>query len=87
MHALLVRACAFPQPILRLDDGLLHVPDKQVVAPKRLTLEELKAYNGEDKTKPIYLAIRGVIFDVSRGAACLGEHAHMCGSMRMCLHA
>ena len=67
--------------------GLLHVPDKQVVAPKRLTLEELKAYNGEDKTKPIYLAIRGVIFDVSRGAACLGEHAHMCGGMRMCLHA
>ena len=47
----------------------------QVVEPKRLTLQELKAYNGEDKSKPIYLAIRGVVFDVTRGnrfcVACL----------------
>lgn len=33
----------------------------------KLTLEQLKAYNGEDRTKPILLAIRGVIFDVTKG--------------------
>ena len=35
--------------------------------PKRLTLPELEEYDGSDKKKPIYLAIRGVIFDVSKG--------------------
>ncbi len=35
--------------------------------PKRLTLAQLKEYDGSDKKKPIYLAIRGVIFDVSKG--------------------
>lgn len=39
----------------------------QLVEPKRLTLAQLKEYDGSDKKKPIYLAIRGVIFDVSRG--------------------
>ena len=39
----------------------------QVVPPKRLTLKQLREYGGEDKRKPILLAIRGVIFDVSRG--------------------
>ena len=37
--------------------------------PLKLTLAQLKEYDGSDKQKPIYLAIRGVIFNVSRGAA------------------
>lgn len=40
----------------------------QVVQPKRLTLEELAAYNGATAGKPILLAIRGTVFDVTRGA-------------------
>ena len=40
----------------------------QVVEPLKLTVKELAAYSGADKGKPILLAIRGVIFDVSRGA-------------------
>ena len=39
----------------------------QVVPPKRLTLQQLREYGGQDKSKPILLAIRGVIFNVSRG--------------------
>lgn len=33
----------------------------------QLTDEELKAYDGTDPTKPIYLAINGTIYDVSNG--------------------
>ena len=40
----------------------------QVVDPQRLTLEELATYNGTEACKPIYLAIRGVVFDVTAGA-------------------
>ncbi len=55
----------------------------QVVEPKRLTLEQLRAYNGEDKSKPIYLAIRGVVFDVTRGeAVCM--HAAVAHHARGC---
>ncbi|CAL5225355.1 g8158 [Coccomyxa viridis] len=44
----------------------------KLVEPKRLTLAQLKEYDGSDKKKPIYLAIRGVIFDVSKGAEFYG---------------
>lgn len=40
-----------------------------MVEPKRLTLAQLKEYDGNTKKKPIYLAIRGVVFDVSKGEA------------------
>lgn len=30
-----------------------------------MTPEELKQYNGTDDTKPMYVAVKGVIFDVS----------------------
>ena len=39
----------------------------QLVEPKMLTLAQLKEYDGSNKKKPICLAIRGVIFDVSKG--------------------
>lgn len=41
----------------------------QVVAPKELTVEELIKYDGSDPAKPIYLAIKGTIFDVSKGGS------------------
>ena len=40
----------------------------QVVEPQRLTLEELATFNGTEAGKPIYLAIRGVVFNVTSGA-------------------
>jgi len=30
-----------------------------------MTKEELKQYNGHEENKPIYIAVKGVIFDVS----------------------
>lgn len=39
----------------------------QVVSPKELSLEELAAYDGKTEGKPIYLAIKGTIFDVTKG--------------------
>jgi len=39
----------------------------EVVPPLELTLEELKKFNGTDKSLPIYLAIKGTVFDVSKG--------------------
>ncbi len=35
---------------------------------KRFTLDELAQHTGEDKTKPILLAINGIVFDVTLGA-------------------
>ena len=37
-----------------------------------MTLEELAAYDGTDPSKPIYLAINGTIYDVSKGARIYG---------------
>ena len=57
-------ACAAASPFgVAQSTGFLG----QVVEPLKLTIEELAAYSGADKSKPILLAIRGVIFDVSRG--------------------
>lgn len=39
----------------------------RIVPPKMLTLEELSEYDGMSEEKPILLAVRGVIFDVSKG--------------------
>ena len=52
------------------DDGL------QLVEPKRLTLAQLKDYDGSDKKRPIYLAIRGIIFDVSKGELYTSSKSH-----------
>ncbi|KAF2207218.1 hypothetical protein CERZMDRAFT_5661, partial [Cercospora zeae-maydis SCOH1-5] len=41
-----------------------------------LTEAELKAYTGADKSKPIYLAINGTIFDVSSSPAFYGPGGH-----------
>ena len=42
-------------------------PHPQVVPPQQLTLEQLAAYAGSDSSKPIYLAVQGVVFDVTAG--------------------
>ena len=39
----------------------------KVVAPVALTLAELATFDGADNAKPMYIAIRGTIFDVSTG--------------------
>ncbi|TFK44035.1 cytochrome b5, partial [Crucibulum laeve] len=43
-------------------------PPRQDLAPPKddpFTTEQLKAYDGTDSSKPIYVAIKGTIFDVS----------------------
>ena len=39
----------------------------RVVPPKELTLQQLATHDGSDLSKPLYLAIQGVIYDVSKG--------------------
>lgn len=53
----------------KVTDQLLHISRilTQVVPDLSLTLEQLAAYDGKTNPAPIYLAIKGVIFDVTRG--------------------
>mmetsp|Transcript_28129 Transcript_28129/g.71726 ORF Transcript_28129/g.71726 Transcript_28129/m.71726 type:complete len:237 (-) Transcript_28129:118-828(-) len=44
----------------------------QVVPLKELTLQQLAQHDGSDPTKPLYLAIKGTIFDVSKGSQFYG---------------
>jgi len=60
--------CLPAKPPWRRGDMWRRGPRAQVVEPKRLTLAELAEYNGEQPGKPIYLAIRGTVFDVTKGA-------------------
>ena len=67
----------------------LHPPTEpdnglQLVEPKKLTLAQLKEYDGSDKKRPIYLAIRGIIFDVSKGELSMNSSAHPAKCMHIC---
>ena len=44
----------------------------KVVPSLQLTLEALAGFDGRDEAKPMYLAIRGVVFDVSSATAFYG---------------
>lgn len=41
--------------------------------PRQLTLDQLAEFNGNNPSKPIYLAVRGVIFDVTSGKDFYGK--------------
>jgi hypothetical protein len=43
---------------------------------KRITEQDLKQYDGTDSEKPIYLAIKGVVFDVSASPSFYGPGGH-----------
>ena len=40
----------------------------QVVPEQRLSLQQLAGHNGSDPDKAILLAVRGTVFDVTKGA-------------------
>ncbi|XP_014676287.1 PREDICTED: neudesin-like [Priapulus caudatus] len=42
---------------------------------KTFTHDELAKYDGSDMTKPIYMSVRGVVFDVSAGKSFYGKDA------------
>lgn len=44
----------------------------QIVPPQQFTLEQLAQYGGSDSSKPLYLAIRGMVLDVTPGAGFYG---------------
>jgi predicted heme/steroid binding protein len=44
-----------------------NAPPAQVVPEQRLTLQQLAQFDGSDAAKPIMLAIRGTVFDVTKG--------------------
>lgn len=47
---------------------IMQAPREDLIPPKDdpFTLEELKAFDGSDASKPVYVAIKGTIFDVTR---------------------
>ncbi|KAI9061684.1 progesterone binding protein [Trametes sanguinea] len=51
-------------------------PPKTDLAPPKdvpFTVEQLKQYDGSDPSKPIYVAIKGTVFDVTRKADTYGK--------------
>ncbi|CAL8297738.1 unnamed protein product [Arctogadus glacialis] len=70
------RLCAFLMVFYTCfadDINLIHKPDS---APVRLfTEEELKRYDGSEDGQPIYMAIKGVVFDVTKGKGFYGKGA------------
>ncbi|GJJ79074.1 membrane-associated progesterone receptor component [Entomortierella parvispora] len=58
------------------------VPDTPLPAPnlsRTFTLEELSKFDGSDAEKPIYVAIKGIVFDVSAKKAMYGpEGGYRC---------
>lgn len=53
-----------------------------MVPERELTLDELSEYDGSDSSKPMLLAIQGVIFDITAGNSLL--HAHIIFYIRGC---
>ncbi|KAF1796488.1 cytochrome b5-like heme/steroid binding domain-containing protein [Mucor lusitanicus] len=44
--------------------------------PHALTLQQLSAYDGSDPLLPIYVAVKGVVFDVSSNPSAYGKHSN-----------
>lgn len=43
-----------------------------------LTLQQLKQYDGSDQSKPIYVAVKGRVFDVTAGKTFYGPGGSYC---------
>ncbi|KAH9839081.1 progesterone binding protein [Rhodofomes roseus] len=52
----------------------MQPPRDDLTSPKDapITLEELRKYDGSDSSRPIYVAIKGTVFDVTRKADTYG---------------
>jgi membrane-associated progesterone receptor component len=47
-------------------------PARKPIDMREFTIDELKNFAGQDATTPIYLALKGKIYDVSRGRSFYG---------------
>lgn len=56
-----------PQQQQEEQEPVSFVPLPEPVLVGQITLEQLGAYDGKDPAKPILIAIRGQVYDVSRG--------------------
>ncbi|XP_024124788.1 neudesin [Oryzias melastigma] len=53
-----------------------RVQTRRSEAPVRLfTEEELRQYDGSEEHRPIYMAVKGVVFDVTKGKEFYGKNA------------
>ncbi|KAF9444174.1 cytochrome b5 [Macrolepiota fuliginosa MF-IS2] len=55
--------------------SIMQPPREDLIPPKDdpFTIEQLKAFDGSDSSKPIYVAIKGDIFDVTHKADSYGK--------------
>ncbi|THU84684.1 cytochrome b5 [Dendrothele bispora CBS 962.96] len=55
--------------------SIMQPPREDLLPPKDdpYTLEELKAFDGSDPSKPVYVSIKGTVFDVSRKSDVYGR--------------
>jgi membrane-associated progesterone receptor component len=62
----LIRRLLSPQPTLP-HDLKQEQPEKPRMTPRDFTVQELLQFDGSDPEKPICLAVKGKVYDVSRG--------------------
>jgi len=46
--------------------------DSGAAPPRQFTAEELAAYDGSDPDKPVFMSVRGTVFDVTAGRSFYG---------------
>lgn len=74
-------SCSFATYMTFSLTSLSAVGRIQVVPLKEMTLSELKQHDGTDPDKPMYIAIRGTVFDVTTGKSAVacssykGQHS------------
>ncbi|KAJ8288715.1 hypothetical protein COCON_G00013740 [Conger conger] len=71
-----LKVCLVLVYVLNCSADEVELKHKPAVKPVRLfTDEELSKYNGHEEGLPIYMAVKGVVFDVTKGKDFYGKDA------------
>jgi hypothetical protein len=59
--------------------------EEEVIVPRDYTLSQLAIYDGSDEDKPILIALKGDVYDVSSASDLYGRIEGMCVCVCVCV--